>query len=157
LSYEKEIEAVKDKLRWNAGGVDGELEYSDYEEDISLTKDRRSGNSFAVDGERWSPAFLGRHQSQSSRKPPLRQPLAQIVPGGVPVRATPSLIKAMDRIAMAQNDAFGIAAGVSATDAKRVSRLTEESEPGMGIATNQTRRAPRWEEFWREVRVKAHS
>jgi hypothetical protein len=151
LDYEKEIVAVKDKLRRNgAGGVDGEVEYSDYEEDASSTRGR-SGKSFAADGERWSPAFLARHQPTSPPKPPLGPP------GAMPVPATPSLIKAIERIAVAQKDAFG---GVSVTDPTKpndVSDITEEGEPDLGMAANQMQRAPRWEEFWREVRVKAHS
>jgi hypothetical protein len=129
------------------------VEYSDYEEDTRSTKER-SGNPFNRDGERWSPAFLVRHQLPSPRKPPLGPPIAQILPGAMPVPATPSLIKAIDRIAVAQQDAFGIAGGVSVTDpekSKPVSQLTEEDEPHVGIAANQMERAPRWEEFWREV------
>jgi len=156
LDYEKEIEAVKDKLRRNgAGGVDGEVEYSDYEEDASSTRGR-SGSSFTADGERWSPAFLARHQPTSPPKPPPRSTTTQI-PGAMPVPATPSLIKAIERIAVAQKDAFGIAGGVSVGDPTKpnhVSDITEEGEPDLA---NQMQRAPRWEEFWREVRVKAHS
>jgi len=160
LDYEKEIEAVKDRLRRNgAGGVDGEVEYSDYEDDASSTRGR-SGNSFAADGERWSPAFLARHQSSTnSPKPPLRPPTAQI-PGAMPVPATPSLIKAIERIAVAQKDAFGIqAGGVSVTDPTKPNHVSDitEGEPDLGMSANQMQRAPRWEEFWREVRVKAHS
>ena len=153
LDYEKETEAVKDKLWRGAGGVDGEVEYSDYEGDAPSAKDR-SGNSFTADGERWSPAFLVRHQSTSTQKPLLGLPTAQI-PGAVPVPATPSLIKALDRIAVAQKDAFGMTGGVAVTDLRSqpVSQLTEEAEP----TANQMKSASRWEDFWREVRVKAHS
>jgi hypothetical protein len=158
LDYEKEIEAVKGKLRrTDADIVDGEVEYSDYEEDVP-SKNERSGKSFTTDrdGEHWSPAFLVRHQTQlSPRKPTPGPPMAQIVPGAMPVPATPSLIKAIDRIAIAQKDAFGIAGTVPVKDPAKLNPVSEAAD--VGVTTNRTERAPRWEEFWREVRVKAQS
>lgn len=143
LDYEKEITAVKDKLGRNGGS--GEVEYSDYEEDISLPK-ANSRNTFTDDKGQWRPAFLVRHQSQGP-------PVAQILPGAMPVPATPSLIKAIDRIAIAQRDAFGIMAGGVSVDPVKPKGVqsTEEAKP----AANQ--KDPGWEEFWKEVKVKAHS
>lgn len=152
LDYEKEIEAVKHNLRRNDAD-DGAVEYSDFEEDVASTKG--SGKSLTVDrdGERWSPAFLARHQYRGVRQPPSGTHFAQILPGAMPVPATPSLIKAMDRIAIAQKDAFVIAGGPASNSAKPKS-VSHPTEPEVGVAT---KRAPQWEEFWREVQVKAHS
>ncbi|TFK39065.1 hypothetical protein BDQ12DRAFT_682957 [Crucibulum laeve] len=94
LDYDKELEALK-KAK---GGDDVELEYSDYEEDLTNLSPNRRARGETGEG-KWSPGFLQRHQSPpTSHMPP---------PGAVPVPATPSLIKAMDRIVLAQRDAFG--------------------------------------------------
>ncbi len=59
LDYEKEIEAVKDRLRMR-----GEVEYSDYEEE-DVTSLR--GRGAERDG--WRPAFLDRHSVQGRGTP----------------------------------------------------------------------------------------
>ena len=90
-----------------------------------------------------------------------------ITPGAVPVPATPSLIKAIDRIAVAQRDAFGVPVGLPASTTPEA--VSKPSRDGSGVVdplvtmegsakVEKTKeRAPRWEEFWREVRVKAQS
>ena len=183
LDYDKEIEAVKDKLRRN--GADGigskeEVEYSDYEEEDDIAKGppTRANDSGGDRGEQpWSPGFLRRHQSQAqarsqSQGHALVPPPARVdLPSGVmPVPATPSLIKAIDRIALAQRDAFGVPNNNSpASKGHQLPRLDleplqqsttrEEAREGVrgdvdGAVTEKT---PRWEEFWREVGRKARS
>jgi len=164
LDYDKEIEAVKDKLRRN--GADGigskeEVEYSDYEEDdVTKGQARVSGGD---QGGPWSPEFLKRHQSQAqSQGQALVPPRADILSGVMPVPATPSLIKAIDRITLAQRDAFGVPNSSASKD--QLARLnlepaqpTREAREGVGDVVGVTEKAPRWEEFWREVGRKARS
>jgi len=169
LDYEKEIEAVKDRFRPRGRRGNGqskaqeeEVEYSDYEEDLTALK----GKADNAQGEGWSPAFLKRHQShlQGSETTTMTVP---ITPGAVPVPATPSLIKAIDRIAVAQRDAFGVPVGLPAlTTPKAVGKSSRDGSGVVdplvtmeaGAKVEKTKeRAPRWEEFWREVRVKAQS
>ncbi len=84
-------------------GAKGEVEYSDYEEeDVTSLK----GRGTERDG--WRPAFLDRHSVQGrvgSRSMPASAPAL------VPVPATPSLIKALDRIAVAQREGFALSRG----------------------------------------------
>ncbi|KAF7303746.1 hypothetical protein MIND_00604200 [Mycena indigotica] len=122
LDFDREVKKVREgkKLR------DGEApEYSDFEDDVTNMGGKHSG-------EEWKPGFLKRHTSGAnstsstsqqtivkSKSPPL---------GAVP--ATPSLIKALDRIAVAQKDAF--------------------SQP-----PSPEEKGARWDEFWKDVRDKA--
>jgi len=161
LDYEKEIESVKDKLRpkgQKGGNADEEVDYSDYEEDLSALKGKADVTS---GGEQWSPAFLKRHQSQSlsTTTPPL------VAPGAVPVPATPSLIRAIDRIAVAQRDAYGFpAVNTSHQSPSQATSIPKDARGDLDALVNmeagakkEKDRAPRWEEFWREVRQKAQA
>ncbi|KAJ7472228.1 hypothetical protein B0H11DRAFT_2282799 [Mycena galericulata] len=145
IDFEKEMGRVRGAKKRT---LEGEVpEYSDYEEDLTslATKD---GNK-DKDGKEWSPGFLQRHRSaatnlgssagsahtgvtsSNSKSPPL---------GAVP--ATPSLIKALDRIAVAQKDAFTPTEGI----------------PSAGAAPAAPReefKGARWDDFWKEVREKA--
>jgi hypothetical protein len=107
-------------------------EYSDHEEDVTAEV------QISRDNPAWSPPFLHRHRnsqseqsskgsnsSKSTRTPP---------PGAVPV--TPSLINALDRIVVAQEQAYG----VSVHD-----RLPEQ----------RNLVGPRWDLFWKDVNDKA--
>jgi hypothetical protein len=176
LDYDQEIAQLQQQRRNGGGGDRDELDYSDYEED--LTTPRPLGKAEEdVAGAGWSPAFLQRHQSQRAGEQPMPMPM--------PVPATPSLIKALDRLAVAQREAFGAVAGAAAAEAstapasnaalaraasstqghskpRRASTTPEDAEAGnVGFAKETTakkaQRAPRWEEFWREVRSKAQS
>ncbi|PPQ97818.1 hypothetical protein CVT26_012919 [Gymnopilus dilepis] len=177
LDYDQEIAQLKEK-RKKAGGNDlDDLDYSDYEEDITAPRKQKdmSGHNAAA---AWSPAFLKRHQSQQGEQTPV-----QGVPMPMPVPATPSLIKAIDRLATAQREAYGSAGlpgspvpvqapavrsssphAQSKSGSPRGRRASlEDAEAGaVGVphgtpAPKKSERAPRWEEFWREVRVKAQS
>jgi len=129
------------------------LGYPDYEEDLSTVHhggDRLHNTVAAAhtEGQNWYPGFLRRHaatvggvdRSSSS---------AKLVP------ATPSLIKAMYRIAVAQRDAFGppprnVVSGLPDVNAAGSPKCRREIKPG-------GEKAARWEDFWREVRVKAQA
>lgn len=144
LDYEKEIEAVKEKV-WlsRTGGVgQGMVDYSDCEEDVTArvrTKAREG------EGERdgWKPAFLDRRPYSMPASTPVSAPV---------VPATPSLIKALDRIALAQRDAFFVQSdpgrrnfGLIHSEETREIQL-EGGDRGGG-------QEGRWDEFWRDVRM----
>ncbi|KAF7377735.1 hypothetical protein MSAN_00196500 [Mycena sanguinolenta] len=135
LDFDKEMARVRAAKK---GKTDEAPEYSDFEEDLTNlpTKD--------VKGKDWSPGFLQRHRSGNAvssttsqhtatssnpKSPPL---------GAVP--ATPSLIKALDRIAVAQKDAF--------------SDTPPDGMPDPSSPQEEYKGA-RWGDFWRDVRDKA--
>ncbi|KAF5360661.1 hypothetical protein D9756_004634 [Leucocoprinus leucothites] len=188
IDYEAELAQLKKLKGSNGNLMDGMLDYSDHEEEdlTSISQRRSMSNTNDQSPGRWSPAFIKRHSSGLSISADPGSPAIPF-PGSAPVPATPSLIKAMDRIAIAQRDAFGpvtpspfIPASTSATptgDARNSEgkqlkletkglgymperqRIEEEEEEDNARAVERARkeRAPRWEEFWREVRAKAHS
>ncbi|KAF9523919.1 hypothetical protein CPB83DRAFT_820899 [Crepidotus variabilis] len=203
IDYEKEIEMVRDKLRRNSGGVgsgkngkgDSDVEYSDYEEDLTTLKNQYHNSSSGTrtpdrDGA-WVPGFMKRHsslQQPTLQQPTLQQPTLQQpttpMGGALPVPATPSLIRAIDRLAIAQRDAYGHSGGMgvgagglsvvpSRDGSVAPSRDSQGQErghaqdatiPSTGVPRQDRQetgerqeRVPRWEEFWREVRNKAQS
>lgn len=131
------------------------LDYSDYEEDLSTAyHDSDHINKTAArtdDHQGWQPGFLkryhataagGGHHSQSAK----------------PVPVTRSLIKALDRIAVAQKDAFrprGI--GVNAPNLTTVQVGAAGSPKRGGGIKSGVKKGPKWEDFWREVREKAQT
>jgi hypothetical protein len=141
IDFEKEMGRVKaNKTR------DEAPEYSDFEEDVTNLANPK-------DSKEWSPGFLQRHRSgrsgttnttsqrtstsNNSKRTPQPPPL-------VPVPATPSLIKALDRIAVAQKDAFS----------SDPNRLSEDGMPAPGSPQEEYKGA-RWGDFWRDVQSKA--
>jgi len=112
-------------------GEDNDVEYSDYEEDVTnaqlQTEEQRNSPG-------WKPPFLVRHDSNAAN------PASPV--GAVPI--TPSLIRAMDRIAVAQAQAYGSSSGPDTSTA------SPEVETESILARKQ-----RWESFWRDVTVKA--
>ncbi|KAJ7489469.1 hypothetical protein FB451DRAFT_1024640 [Mycena latifolia] len=139
IDFDKEMERVRGAKKRNA---DSEApEYSDYEEDVTSMGAAKDASK----DKDWSPGFMQRHRSaanavsssasqrtavsSNTKSPPL---------GAVP--ATPSLIKALDRIAVAQKDAFSPGAPAD----------------GMPNATpREEYKGARWDDFWKEVRDKA--
>lgn len=115
-------------------------EYSDHEEDVTV--DARVSR----DVPSWSPPFLKRHRdshsgastkgSHSSRDTLTTPPI-----GSVPV--TPSLINALDRIAAAQDQAYG------PSGSSHGSSTLHEGLPEMPTGGR------RWDEFWKDVNDKA--
>ncbi|KAJ7206457.1 hypothetical protein C8J57DRAFT_1404318 [Mycena rebaudengoi] len=135
IDFDKEMRRVRGAKKRNA---DDAPEYSDYEEDLTSLATKQHGDK----DKDWSPGFLKRHRSgatstslgttvnsANSKSPPL---------GAVP--ATPSLIHALDRIAVAQKDAF--------THSGRMEGMPEESPRGEN-------KGARWDDFWKEVRDKS--
>lgn len=128
--------------------------YSDFEEDVTVSA--QPEDSASRNGQ-WSPAFLRRHsqvstQSHQSRRmasPPAsrerRSPDAPILPYA-PAPATPSLIRAVQRISQAQHDAFGPLMSPVAP---------AHSTPAAVGGLPAPDPSPRWDMFWREVRAKA--
>lgn len=151
IDYEKDMAKLKQIRKNSAGLGEGEIpEYSDYEDDVAKSP---PVSPRAMNAKEWSPGFINRHKgvsssgsqrttantgSAASTSSPPRPPQLASVP------ATPSLIKAIDRIAVAQKDAY---TGKSA-DGMPASGADEEQsgEKTTGI---------RWDDFWRDVREKA--
>jgi hypothetical protein len=106
-------------------------EYSDYEEDVTNAQLQTGELRNSQD---WMPPFLSRNGSNAANTV---SPL-----GAVPI--TPSLIRAVDRIAAAQAQAYG---SPSSPDTSAVS-------PEMDTESVLVRKQ-RWEAFWRDVTAKA--
>ncbi|KAJ7103765.1 hypothetical protein C8R44DRAFT_887282 [Mycena epipterygia] len=142
IDFDKEMERVRGAKKRNAEGE--APDYSDYEEDVTslATKD---GNK----DKEWSPGFLKRHRSganavssSASQRTAVNSSNTKSPPLGA-VPATPSLIKALDRIAVAQKDAF-------------LPGSPADGMPGAGVAPPREEfKGARWDDFWKEVRDKA--
>lgn len=171
IDYDAELAELK-KLKGT--NIEGTPDYSDHEEEDLTSISQRHQSE---DHNQWSPAFMKRHSSGLSVD---AGGITSIpLPGAAPVPATPSLIKALDRIAVAQREAFGHTAVPSAStpaaasggkgvkknspSERHIAKLTprreepEEEDNARAVERARKERAPRWEEFWREVRVKAHT
>lgn len=155
------------------------VEYSDYEDDHRAALLRRSSTQdHRTKRESWAPGIptrLGeRHAGEGvgagmavgtgtgGLPLPIQQP--------APVPATPSLIYALDRLAAAHREAYSarVAPASSPLRPQRVaSPIASEGRVGWAMANDDDedvdveigaeRRSPRWEEFWREVQVKAQA
>lgn len=106
-------------------------EYSDYEEDVTSAQ-VQAGEHRNPPG--WMPPFLAQHGSNAA------SPALPV--GAVPM--TPSLIRAVDRIAAAQAQAYGSSSGPDTSAASP--EVNTESVLG---------RKQRWEAFWHDVTTKA--
>ncbi|KAG6830129.1 hypothetical protein H0H87_009027 [Tephrocybe sp. NHM501043] len=145
---------------------------SDYEEDIG---GRRSDSSVTQKDVGWRPGFLNRHSSLTKMNG---------ISGGsldgshssapiAAVPATPSLIKALDRISVAQRDAFGppsaphaLVSSLRPSDFAITTRVDgipglrevqgERSDAESDIEVGRREHlALGWDEFWKEVKHKA--
>lgn len=168
IDYDAELAQLK-KIK--GVNVDGMPDYSDHEEeDVTSVSQRRQSH----DHDRWSPAFMKHHSpghsltAEAGGSPPTFP-----LPSAAPVPATPSLLKALDRIAIAHRDAFGGApaplvstpvSGEGGGDVANhvVLRRTEdggeeEEDNARAVEHARKERTPRWEHFWREVRNKAQT
>ncbi|KAF5321569.1 hypothetical protein D9619_000097 [Psilocybe cf. subviscida] len=205
LDYDTEIAQLKGRFGRTQTTVspNGEvLDYSDFESETEqilagrqqrpLSDPRRQyaggvaklARSPSARVEEWTPAFLARHASAASAKVTVPRMSEDAVltppPRPAPVPATPSLVRALDRLAAAQREAFGLAQGaptehgMGAEPASAASGASSDEdeyddsqgkEPGgnagetlaLNVGKRQPRvvRAPRWEEFWRDVSGKA--
>lgn len=174
-----EISQLKKGPAKAGGGTGGNLsDYSDYEGDLGLRSKPLSRNEDA--GDKWSPGFMKRHSSSSpsaSVSGSSNQSTGRTVPLGA-VPATPSLIKALDRVSEAQREAFGVAGGgalprgrppvsggihpLSASPSHKVRvdglpRVEEQVTGKEAIRDDVQSKKPRWDDFWRDVREKARS
>lgn len=137
-------------------------EYSDCEEDITTAvRDR--------DAPRWTPAFIRRHSARSiagagggAGTPPPRavgenslpQPAAAApaTRAALPVAsvpATPSLIRAVERIAAAQETVYRAQTQTPPSAGPATS--------GLPVSTSPQHTNPAWNSFWSEVKAKASS
>jgi len=160
IDVEKELAKVKIGL---GAHRDENLDYSDFEEDdVTSAAMRRNRDSPG-----WSPDFLRRHQepggtSTTSQRTVVEHVLSSVpaLEGAVPVTA--SLIKAVDRIAVAQRAAF------SATGKPGFPTSKSSDSAGMsGLPRAQVypRASPfsggeqckstSWDAFWGDVQEKA--
>ncbi|KAK7050406.1 hypothetical protein R3P38DRAFT_2864492 [Favolaschia claudopus] len=132
LDFEREMGRIKKKTKW---GKDEAPEYSDFEEDVvTAAKDPNNKDK------EWSPGFMKRHLSSTASQRTAVNPSSNKSPPLGAVPATPSLIKALDRIAVAQKDAFG--------DKPR------DGMPAPG-SPKEEYKAGGWGDFWKDVQVKA--
>jgi len=113
------------------GNDDGAPEYSDYEEDVTTARTRTRQRH---DSPEWRPPFLAQHDSNAANS---ATPV-----GAVPM--TPSLIRAVDRIAAAQAQAYSSPAPMNSSTAPNPDVHTESV-----LARQQ-----RWEAFWQDVTAK---
>jgi hypothetical protein len=195
VDYDQEIMLLR-RQRGVLAADDEDLDYSDYEErthnPITHVREEVGERTAVGDGGGWSPAFLTKHRSQNEnrREGDGRVHIPSVpLPEPVPVPATPSLLKALDRVAIAQRAAYGTptsplgrsqeqsqpmttspevgrkksSSKPTTPTAVRSSGSYEDAEAGLGKSRRPKRtsegkaegKAQRWEEFWREVRVKA--
>jgi len=126
---ESMLPATRAVLRGNDNGAP---EYSDYEEDVT---NAQSQTGELRNSQGWKPPFLSRHGSNAAN------PASPA--GAVPI--TPSLIRAVDRIAAAQAQAYGTSSGPD----------TSTSAASPEVDTESVVREQRWEAFWRDVTAKA--
>ncbi|KAJ6567766.1 hypothetical protein DFH09DRAFT_1314274 [Mycena vulgaris] len=142
LDFDKEIERVRGAKKRHADSGEAP-DYSDYEEDVTSLAAPTGGSK----DKDWSPGFLQRHRSggnavsstAGSQRTAVSASNTSSAPLGA-VPATPSLIKALDRIAVAQKDAF--------------SQAPADGMP-QPASPREEYKGARWDDFWKEVRDKA--
>nr|GAT58856.1 predicted protein [Mycena chlorophos] len=138
LDFDKEMKRVRKAKKGDAP------DYSDFEEDVTNVGAKDDGGD-------WKPGFLKRHtsaansngfSSTTSQRTAVTSSNTKSPPLGA-VPATPSLIKALDRIAVAQKDAF-------------VSTPSDEMPSGPESPRDESQ-GGRYDfnDFWKEVRAKA--
>lgn len=148
IDYEKEIKMLKSR-NLGAGLGEGEVpEYSDYEEDVTSSKPQQADD--------WSPGFMKRHRSANAASAVSssgsQRTAVNATPGSPPlgaVPATPSLIKALDRVALAQQAAFASATPSSRPGGDDGLPRVDENEEQFGA------KAVKWDHFWKEVKEKS--
>jgi hypothetical protein len=128
------------------------LVYPGFEEGATQEKNHPRGN-WDSPGEDWSPGFLRKHRHASattSSRTAVSVPMSPMLPppGAVPV--TPSLMKALDRVAAAQQAAFVSEAPPSnSTEPRSTDGLPTDMRGGEEYT------GPQWDVFWKDVRYKA--
>jgi hypothetical protein len=154
FDVEKERAAIAKR---KAGGAGDTPDYSDYESDGASTRRRASRGEPG-----WSPEFirrasqsksqrgsLGSHGLTSTAASSLAPPPTPGTPRAVP--ATPSLIRAVDRLAAAQEAAYGPGVGMGSGYGFPVAGVDGEVVVPPGTEDS----GERWAGFWRDVKEKA--
>lgn len=157
----EDIDVEQGMRRMKAGlGKEEALDYSDYEEDDVTSAALKNRE---VHG--WSPEFLRRASVGSSATSQRAAVIAQGLPivsaplppaGAVPV--TPSQIKALDRIAVAQQTAFApspVRPGLPASKSSESATVSGLPRPRVPVNVVQEDKAAKWDAFWQDVRDKA--
>jgi len=103
-------------------------------------------------------------RTTEARRSPIAEPLSPLpLPASVP--ATPSLINALHRVALAQQQAFGgitdeLHAPTGAQDEKKNAQRANYRSPTIPNVMGRHERGDSvgvWDDFWHDVRAKAHS
>jgi len=164
IDVEKELAKVKIGL---GAHRDENLDYSDFEEDDVTSAGMRRNRDFPG----WSPGFLRRHQESGGSSTTSQRTVVEHVllsasassapapEGAVPVTA--SLIKAVDRIAVAQRAAFGATGQPGfppskSSDSAGMSGLPRaQVYPPLPFSGGEQDKSTSWDAFWRDVQEKA--
>jgi len=158
FDYEQEVAKLSGVKRGAMQGEPGDsLDYSDFEEDVTASITERH----ARNAPGWNPPFLARHQSTRG----LQEQDHEYGPNGVgAVPLTPSLIHAMDRIAVAQAEAFAprgaspglpTPVGMPVPGAGNRAVGLQSSSPMGGEYGVSKAKGEEWETFWQDVKNKA--
>ncbi|KAI9064645.1 hypothetical protein FKP32DRAFT_1591267 [Trametes sanguinea] len=129
---------------------------SDDEEDVTTVAARQRSTS---PGEQWSPDFIRRHSQRQLHHQPSSAGTGSsntLTPAVfTPVPATPSLIKAVERVNAAQQEAFTRQAARS-TDGLPLPMSSAHTE-GQAVPSPHVGhvRGPNWDAFWHDVKTKA--
>lgn len=154
-------------------------DYSDYEGDLGLQQ--KAARIKEGVGDNWSPGFMKRHSSSPASESisgSSNGNTSRAVPIGA-VPATPSLIKALDRVSEAQREAFGVAGvgnlprnmpavsggGIYLPPSPPVHkpwveglpRVEEHPPENVAIRDDLQQNKPGWDDFWRDVTERARS
>jgi len=119
-------------------------EYSDYEEDLTVVAQRSHDHLPRI------PPFLHRHgdpkrRAAKSGSDPIKDNTATSRPPPIAVPVTPSLLHALDRIAVAQGQAY------SSSDSSNGSVTLRDGLPDPSAT------GLRWDAFWKDVNAKVMS
>jgi len=173
VDYDLELAHLREGLMKDGGVNANDLtDYSDYEGDVGLQRKSSRKEEDMDDG--WSPGFMKRHLTSTASasiggSSGGNMNHAAVSMGAIP--ATPSLIKALDRVAEAQRNAFdlprargpmGSSSAVNTLPARRawvdgMPTVEEHATEGETIRDDPQQNKSRWDDFWRDVTEKARS
>lgn len=193
LDYDKEIAELKaargDKFQETPTyDSDHEADNRTCDGDIALQRPTMTAphppylSNSPTHAENWTPAFMQRHRHHTpsptraddqAGATALSGVAALSPPGVLPIPATPSLIRAVDRIQQAQRELYAqphnvTPSGHDATPAFKDDDAYQDKwrghasddlrvEDGRRHLHHHGGHSPRWEDFWREVRTKAQT
>lgn len=152
VDYDKDLEALRRKKK---GFGDKEIpDYSDGE-DITEGMSTPRKTSGGSDAESWSPKFLQQRSSTSNSQPRSSAGTTRSQ-GFKPVPATPSLIKAIDRVQAAHREAYSAAPeGLPKLEEEPAAPASVKGEEKHdGELLEQPKPHGGWANFWRDVERK---